>query len=97
MARTSGPRESIERSSSLERIVYSDYFTDPDGNIVPASYYGMDSDMPLETVVTVTFEEHDGKTTLTLQHVGMGGEDGANAKEGWSQSFEKLADYLSTF
>jgi Activator of Hsp90 ATPase homolog 1-like protein len=38
---------------------------------VPAAQYGMSADIPLEMLVTVTFEEHEGKTTLTLQHVGI--------------------------
>lgn len=74
-----------------ERLVYTDSFADAEGNIVPAAYYGM-PDMALEMVVTVTLVEQDGKTLMTLVHDGMpaDGQD-AGAKEGWSQSFDKLA------
>ncbi len=48
-----------------EQIVYTDSFSDAEGNLVPASYYGMSGDWPLELLVTVTFEEHEGKTKLT--------------------------------
>ena len=75
-----------------ERLVYTDCFTDADGNVVPASHYGIPGDFPLEMVVTVTLVEQDGKTVMTLVHSGMpGGEHGANAGLGWSQSFDKLA------
>lgn len=79
-----------------ERIVATDSFCDPAGNIVPASYYGMAGDFPAEMSITVTFEEIAGKTKLTLRHEGLPlGEqlDGANA--GWNQSFDKLAEYVA--
>jgi hypothetical protein len=39
---------------------------DASGNLVGPVDAGMDPDWPLETVVTVTLVEHDGKTELTL-------------------------------
>jgi uncharacterized protein YndB with AHSA1/START domain len=78
-----------------ERIVYTDSFSDAEGNVVPASHYGMGGDWPLELLVTVTFEEHEGKTRLTLRHVGIpAGENRDLAKAGWNESFDKLAEYL---
>ncbi len=80
----------------LERIVATDSFADEKGNIVPATTYGMSPDFPLEMRLTVTFEESNGKTKLTLRHAGMpSGEDMRKAREGWSQSLDKLADLLS--
>lgn len=80
----------------FERLVCTDSFADEQGNVVPASHYGMMGDMPLEMLVTVTFEEHDGKTTLTLRHAGIpAGEDRDGAQQGWSESFDKLASMLS--
>ena len=55
----------------MERIVFTDSFADEKGNIVPATHYGLSSDFPLEMLVTVTFEEFEGKTKLTLHHVGI--------------------------
>ena len=79
----------------LERIVCTDSFADEHGNVVPATHYGM-SDMPLEMLITVTFEEHGGKTKLTLHHVGIpAGADREGANQGWSESFDKLAEYLA--
>ena len=80
----------------LERIVATDSFADEQGNVVPASYYGMTGDMPLEMLVTVTFEDIGGKTKMTLRHAGIpAGEDRDGANEGWSQSFDKLAEVLA--
>lgn len=47
-----------------------------------------------ETLVTVTFEEKSGKTTLTLRQTGL--ESDASAHEhsdGWAQQLDRLADY----
>lgn len=79
-----------------ERIVYTDSFADAQGNVVPASYYDMPADMPLEMLVTVTFAEQGGKTLMTLVHAGMpGGEMGSGANEGWNQSFDKMEALLA--
>lgn len=78
-----------------ERLVYTDSFADEKGNIVPASHYGLAGDWPLELEVTVTFEEHQGKTTMTLRHVGLpSGQMSDLTQGGWNESFDKLADSL---
>lgn len=78
-----------------ERIVATDSFADKQGHIVPASFYGMNPAYPLEMLVSVTFEELDGRTRLTLKHAGLpAGLDRAGAREGWSQSLDKLAEAL---
>ena len=78
-----------------ERIVFTDSFADAEGNVVPATDYGMSPDFPLETLVTVTFEDYVGKTKMTLRHVGMPlGETSEQAGAGWNESFDKLAESL---
>jgi hypothetical protein len=37
-----------------------------EGNLVQPAYYGMSPDFPSETLVTVTFAEHEGKTKLAF-------------------------------
>jgi len=77
----------------MEKIVATDSFSDEKGNVVPASNYGMTGDWPLELIVTVTFEDQDKKTKMTLNHVGFPpGEPREMAYEGWNQSFDKLAE-----
>jgi uncharacterized protein YndB with AHSA1/START domain len=79
----------------LERIVCTNSFADEKGNVVPATQYGMSADFPLEMLVIVTFEEHEGKTKLTLRHVGIpAGADRDGANVGWGQSLDKLAEAL---
>ena len=77
----------------FERLVYTDSFADEKGNVVPASHYGLSSDFPLELEVTVTFEEQDGKTKMTLRHTGIpAGEMREMTNAGWNESFDKLAE-----
>lgn len=79
----------------LTKIVCTDSFADEKGNVVPATYYGMNADIPREMLVTTTFEDHEGKTKLTLTHVGLpAGADSEGARQGWSESFDKLAEVL---
>jgi uncharacterized protein YndB with AHSA1/START domain len=78
-----------------ERIVCTDSFADEQGNRVPASHYGMGGDWPSELLVTVTFEEHEGKTKFTLRHAGIpAGEMSDLTRAGWNESFDKLAEAL---
>jgi len=79
----------------LERIVCTDSFADEKGNVVPATYYDMSADFPLEMLLTVTFEGRGGKTRLTLRHGGIpAGGDRDDAQAGWNQSLDKLAEAL---
>lgn len=79
-----------------ERLVYSDSFADEQGNVVPASVYGMEGDWPLELLVTVSFVEEAGNTVQTLRHSGIPvGEMRTLCAAGWNESFDKLAALLS--
>ena len=81
----------------LKRIVCTDSFADEKGNIVPATYYGMSADFPLEMLVTVTFEEIGGKTKVTLRHA-LGPVPASErdlCRQGWSESLDKLAGELA--
>lgn len=79
----------------MERLVMTDSFADEKGNVVPASHYGMIGDMPLELLVTVTFEGIGNKTKMTLRHEGFPeGQMREMAKLGWSESFDKLAESI---
>ena len=79
----------------MERLVFTDSFADEQGNVVHATYYGMSDDFPLEMLVTVTIEDQDGKTKMTLRHTGLpAGPESEGTHEGWSESFDKLAESL---
>jgi len=76
-------------------LVYTDSFADAAGNVVPATYYGMGEDFPLELLVTVTFEGDADITLMTLRHDGIPpGETSDLCRAGWSESFDKLATSL---
>lgn len=79
-----------------ERIVITDSFSDDKGNVVPATQYGMNPGFPLEMQVVVNFEERNGRTKLTLRHIGMPSEeDNEGARQGWNESLDKLEEHLS--
>ncbi len=79
-----------------ERIVVTDSFADEQGNVVPASHYGMEGDWPLELLVTVTLEKAGGRTKMTLRHAGIpAGKMRELCETGWNESFDKLAEYLA--
>jgi uncharacterized protein YndB with AHSA1/START domain len=81
-----------------ERIVLTDAFADAEGNVVPPTHYGMSPEWPLETLLTVTFEEHAGgkKTKLTLRHAGIPpGAERDGAQQGWLETVDRLAEYLA--
>lgn len=77
------------------RFVVTDSFADEHGNIVPATYYGMGSEIPMEMEVEVTFEDIGGKTRMTLEHCGLPeGEILEQTRQGWNESFDKLQECL---
>lgn len=79
-----------------ERLVYTDSFADADGHPVPPSHSGVPGHWPAKTLVTVTFEERGGKTTLTMRQADLPagpGREGAAA--GWNGAFDKLAASLA--
>lgn len=80
----------------LEKIVCTDSFADEKGNVVPATYYDMGSNIPMEMLLTVTFEEVDGnRTKMTLIHSGLPDEENLEgADQGWNESLDKLAEIL---
>jgi uncharacterized protein YndB with AHSA1/START domain len=80
-----------------ERIVCTDSFADEQGNVVPASHYGMEGDFALEMLLTITFEElPGGGTKMTLEHAGLpAGDMQEGAGTGWNQSFDKLVEALA--
>ena len=68
----------------LERLVFSDAACDADGNIMEMNGRKM------EMEVTVTFSHAEGKTTVTVSHMGN-----EQAGMGWEQAFDKLAAVLA--
>jgi len=79
-----------------EKIVCTDSFADEKGNVVPATFYQMSKDTPLEMLQTVTFEVMAGRTKLTLRHAGIpNSEMRDQARAGWNESLDKYAGVLA--
>jgi uncharacterized protein YndB with AHSA1/START domain len=80
-----------------QRIVCTDNFADEKGNIVSPVEYWMSPDWPAEALITVIFTEHAAKTRIMLQHAPIKpGRERDMCQQGWSESLDKLADYLAT-
>lgn len=79
-----------------ERIDYIDSFADADGNPVPPAHYGMSPTYPAEALVTVTFDEYEGKTRLTLQHaVPESVMEREAIRQGWIEMLDRLEAHLA--
>jgi uncharacterized protein YndB with AHSA1/START domain len=79
-----------------ERIVYSDSFSDENGNAVDPATYFAGADQPQEMLVTVTFTEREGKTIVTLRHaVPESAGDRGGIAQGWGEMFDRLAAELA--
>jgi len=78
-----------------KRIVCTDFCSDREGNFVDPTCYGMTTGWPAEMLVTVTFTEVEGKTSLTLRHGPMPeGDDRSAAQQGWNECLDCLAEHL---
>jgi uncharacterized protein YndB with AHSA1/START domain len=78
----------------MERLVYTDSMSDAEGNVISPAAMGMGEGMPEVMDVTVTFVHSDGKTTVTVSHVGIG-DSAEHAGMGWEQAFDKLTSVLA--
>jgi uncharacterized protein YndB with AHSA1/START domain len=83
-----------------ERLVFVVSFSDAEGNITRHPFHAT---WPLETLSTLTFTEHDGKTTLTVHWIPINEtdeerktfEDGRDSmRQGWKGTMDQLAGYL---
>lgn len=80
-----------------ERLVYTMAIADAAGRLLSPEEAGMDPAWPRETVVTVTLEEQDGKTLLTLhQTVSETLAKKTGAHPSWLIMLDRLADDLRT-
>lgn len=78
-----------------KKLVFTDSFSDKDGNVIPASKYGMPGSWPRELLVTIELEEADGATKFMLHHEGIPDEMYEECKKGWNESLDKLEANVS--
>jgi uncharacterized protein YndB with AHSA1/START domain len=75
-----------------ERLVYTDYFADAEGNVLPGTP---------ETVVTIEFADYQGKTKLTNRSRFASAEElkstvAMGMVEGFAETWDRLEAYLVT-
>lgn len=78
----------------MTRLVFTDGMSDAEGNLMSPTAMGMPEGSPISMDVTVTFAYEDGKTTVTISHVGHG-EGAEYAAMGWEQALDKLTTVLA--
>ena len=77
-----------------ERLVYTEAMSDEDGNVISPAQMGMPEGHPETTQVIVELEPVDGKTKMTMTHIGVPAD--SPGASGWGMVFDKLNAYLST-
>ena len=84
-----------------ERIVFTNSFSDKDGNIIRAPF---SNDFPLEIMNILTLNEQDGKTTVTLKGSPINATEAemnfftnmfSGMQQGFAGTFDQLEEYLS--
>ncbi|HKQ78766.1 MAG TPA: SRPBCC domain-containing protein [Blastocatellia bacterium] len=84
-----------------ERLVFVSSFSDEEGNTVRAPF---SFDWPLAVLSTVTFTEHEGKTTITMRALPLNAMETErqsfesmfeSMKNGWTGTMDQLTDYLT--
>jgi len=87
-----------------ERMVYVSSFSDPNGGITRAPFPQLQGKFPLEILNTMTLEEANGTTTLTVRGAPLDASEEERAiyrgmfgsmQQGFTGTFEKLAQYLA--
>ena len=80
-----------------ERLVYVDSFADEEGRPAHPKVYGMSDTHPVESLVTITFDETPGGTLVTLRHdIPATTTERAGAVQGWSEMLERMAAAVET-
>ncbi|WP_341367341.1 SRPBCC domain-containing protein [Yoonia sp. BS5-3] len=79
--------------SSPSRLVYTESMCDENGTIIPPQTMGMPEGAPDITEVIIELSEANGKTQMTMVHVGV--PEGSAGEGGWNQAFDKLAAFIA--
>ncbi|HEY6623757.1 MAG TPA: SRPBCC domain-containing protein [Acidimicrobiales bacterium] len=81
-------REVVEN----ERLVYSEYISDENGNVLSPADVGMPDGHPMVTEVQVELQDLGGRTKMVMTHAGI--PSGSPGAAGWTMAFAKLAAYV---
>ena len=77
-----------------ERLVYTESMSDEEGNVKSPQDMGMPEGHPATTDVVVELQDIDGKTKMTMTHVGVPAD--SPGAMGWGMAFDKLATYIDS-
>ncbi len=81
-----------------KHLVVTDYFSNEEGEVIDPTEIGFSDDWPKESSFDITFDEVEGnRTKLTVRHIGVTETLAKSVKEdqGWSESFDKLDQYIA--
>jgi uncharacterized protein YndB with AHSA1/START domain len=81
-------REVVEN----ERLVYTEFVSDENGNAMSPSNMGMPEGHPMTTEVRVELEDVGGRTKMVMTHAGIPA--GSPGAAGWTMAFDKLGGYV---
>ncbi len=90
-------RAGMRSPEGTEYIVQGVYreITEPERLVMTHAWENQAGQPEDETLVTVTFTEHDGKTTMDFRQEGFKSAESRDSHhEGWSECFDKLAEIL---
>lgn len=78
------------------KIVSTDYFCDPEGNLLQPSEIGLPESWPAVNHVTITFREENGRTHVRVDQpmVTLAAAKALGADMGWTSSLDNLAELL---
>jgi len=91
-------RACLRAPDGTDHWVQGEYreIVEPERLVFTHGWLGPDGKPGHETLVTVTFAEQDGQTLMTFHQAGF---DSVESREGhrggWSESFERLRDFLN--
>ncbi len=85
-------REVVEN----ERLVYSEYISDENGNVLPPADMGMPDGHPMVTEVRVDLQDVGGRTNMAMTHSGIPGgpraqRDGRWRSQSWPPTWRRTA------
>jgi uncharacterized protein YndB with AHSA1/START domain len=75
-----------------KRLVYTEFMSDPEGNLVAPSDLGMPAGHPTTTEVVVELADAGGRTRMVMTHTGIPADSPGAA--GWAMAFDKLAAHV---
>ncbi len=75
-----------------ERLVYTEFVSDENGNVLSHSDMGMPEGHPMTTEVRVELEDVGGRTKIVMTHSGVAADSPGAA--GWTMALDKLTAHV---